>query len=129
MWCPLYFKMAQNCCDRNRPRDWICIQTSKWANYLFPFVLGNFEISISKKHKTSKWPKSSKWIKTKEKKWLGHFEVCISSHTAYLFHNSFGPFCISRTSYVMNHKFSEHTHSKNFDLFIICYGSCENDWI
>ena len=26
------FKMAQNCCDRDRPRDLICIQVSKWPN-------------------------------------------------------------------------------------------------
>ena len=33
------FKMAQNSRDRDRPRDWIYIQTSKWPNYVFPFVL------------------------------------------------------------------------------------------
>ena len=40
-------KMAQKGCDRDRSRDKICIQISKWPNYIFPFELGHFEVCES----------------------------------------------------------------------------------
>ena len=36
--------MVQICCDRDRPRDLIYIQISKWPNIIFPFELGHFEV-------------------------------------------------------------------------------------
>ena len=55
-------KMAQNCCDRDRPRASICIQTSKLPKYIFLL----------------NWP-------------ILKF-ACKSSQVAYLCHSSFGPF-------------------------------------
>ena len=41
-------KMAQNWFIRDRSREWICIQTSKWPNIIpiFPFQMGHFEVCM-----------------------------------------------------------------------------------
>ena len=85
------------------PRDLICIQNPKWSKYFFPFVLSHFWGSSFKMARNLKvwghfdvwghfgvwghfwvwghfgvWghfeAQTPKWLKTKGKKYLGHFE-------------------------------------------------------